>query len=453
MMKHKLLLLIAPLLIAGVAGCSQDDSQKYQAFSEDQQRAIMEQYYNLHKSNQSNLSFYSYKRTDNYNSTCDVFGEMTPFIYDFEEPTLKQSPTGLHYEDTLINEVGVYSGYLISRKNQKSYIGNKENVGSVNDKETTLSYWFRDFDDTEHAGQKQLIRRITNKDNDLEPIFEDIKLATGVEDGNVSHYFSNAINTTYENVFVRNLVQPVATTTRQVSAYMKSEAEIVETYKEVTQNDAIQNPKKPGVENVLAVSKRTEGETIFKQIENIGWVCTEFKEKITYELPFDYDLNILDEPHIIREINTEITFTYSATVQPYTGEAYVYKEKDEEAISSTPSLYRYGSTDPIAVGVDISAEYRHFREDYSGYAYLFKSISFEPGEAYSFARAKDIDEGPNYETIGFNELTHNANDTIASASIDGHNLIKTTNTTDTNYEFIILVPSTGSISLIAYLSV
>ena len=69
MMKRKLLLLIAPLLLTGIAGCSNDDAKKYQAFSEDQQRAIMEQYYNLHKSNQSNLNLYSYKKTDKYNST------------------------------------------------------------------------------------------------------------------------------------------------------------------------------------------------------------------------------------------------------------------------------------------------------------------------------------------------------------------------------------------------
>ena len=55
-MKHKLILLITPLLLLGVASCSKDEAQKYQAFSDDQQRAIMEQYYNLHKSNQSNLS-------------------------------------------------------------------------------------------------------------------------------------------------------------------------------------------------------------------------------------------------------------------------------------------------------------------------------------------------------------------------------------------------------------
>lgn len=451
-MKHKLILLITPLLLLGVASCSKDEAQKYQAFSDDQQRAIMEQYYNLHKSNQSNLSLYSYKKTDIYNPTYDVFGEMTPTISNYETPTLKQSPTGLFFEDTLTNEVGVYSGYLISRKNQKMYIGNKQNAGSVDDRELSLSYWFRDFDDDEHAGQKQLIRRDSEKDNDLEVIYEDTKLPTGVEDSNVSHYFSNAINTTYENIFVRNLVQPVATSTRQVSAYMKSEAEIVETYKEVTQDDAIQNPKKPGVENVLAVSKRTEGETIFKQIENIGWVCTEFKEKITYELPFDYDLNILDNPQVIREINTEISFTYSAAVQPYTGEAYVYKGRDEDAVNNTPSLYKYGDTNPVAIGQDITAEYKHFREDYSGYAYLFKAITLEANEAYSFARIVDIGTDPNYEVIGFNELTHNANDTIVSAGIEGHNLIKTNNSSDTNYEFIILVPSTGSISLIAYLS-
>lgn len=453
MMKRKLLLLIAPLILVGIGGCSQDDSNKYQAFSEDQQKAIMEQYYNLHKSNLSNLSLYSYKRTINYDSTYDTFGEMTPFIYDFDEPTSKQSPTGLRYEDTLTNEVGVYSGYLISTKNQNLYIGNKDNVGSVDDKENTLSYWFRDFDDDEHAGQKQLIKREAKKDNDLETLFEDVKQATAVEDGNVAHYFSNALNTTYKDVFVQNIEQPTATTTMQVSAYMKSEAEIVETYKEVTQNDAIQNPKKPGAENVLAVSKRTEGETVFKQIENIGWVCTEFKEKITYELPFDYDLNILDEAHIIREENIEISFTYSATIQPYTGEAYVYKEKDKDAINNTPSLYRYGDTNPVVEGTDISAEYKHFREDFSGYAYLFKSIPLEPDQAYSFARAKDVGADSNYETIGFNELTHNANDTIVGAGVEGHNLFKTTNTSETNYEFLILIPSTGSISLIAYLSV
>lgn len=453
MMKRKLLLLIAPLLLTGIAGCSNDDAKKYQAFSEDQQRAIMEQYYNLHKSNQSNLNLYSYKKTDNYNSTYDVFGEMTPTISNYENPTLRQSPTGLHFEDTLTNEVGVYSGYLVSRKNQKTYIGNKENVGSIDDKEKTTSYWFRDFDDSEHVGQKQLIKREADKDNDLDVIYEDVKQEIAVEDGNVSHYFSNTINTTYEDVFVRNLVQPVATEKMQVSAYMRSEAEIVETYKEVTQDDKIQNPKKPGLENALAVSKRTEGETIFKQIENIGWVCTEFKEKITYELPFDYELNILDDPLVIREIITEITFTYSAAVQPYTGEAYVYKEKDAVGISNTPSLYKYGDTTAIIEGSDISAEYRHFREDYSGYAYLVKSVQLEPGEAYSFSRRVDVKDASNYETIGFNELTRNGNDTIVSAGIEGHNLFKTTNSSDTNYEFLILVPSTGSISLIAYISI
>ena len=81
------------------------------------------------------------------------------------------------------------------------------------------------------------------------------------------HYFSNNINTTYSDLFVKKLVQPTLTTDRQVYAYYKSETEIVETYKEIDTSIMIQNPLDPGDENLVAVTKQTIGETTFKRID------------------------------------------------------------------------------------------------------------------------------------------------------------------------------------------
>lgn len=438
----KTILLLLPLLLVG---CSNgEESKQYPAIND--QQAIMKEYYRQHTSNQSYLSSYVYEVKASYDPTYDAFGSLAPVA----------TANGLYYETTLKNSIGIYSGYFVCNNQMGIYAGNKKDVGSIYQIAENIAFWFRPFDEAGHDNEVELIRRFESKDNDLDTTITDTKTGVGVETSNVSHYFSNNINTDYQSYFLRPLSQPVSSTSKQVSAYSKSDTEIVETYKEDIESTPIENPIHPGDEYKMTVMKQTVGQTTFKQIDKIGWAGTELKETVTYSLVSDYELKLLEEPRIILKEETTVNFTYSSTMQPYPGEAFVYQEKDEKIELYRPSMFLFDGANYYNTGAscdDVSKEYKKLHPEFSGYAYAFSPITLDQGAVYSFACYEDIHaDSPRYEAIGYNELTSSAGGTIVSGGIADHNLIKTITTSET-YEFIVLVSSTGKKSLIAHLYV
>ena len=444
---NKLLFLIAPLLI-GLTSCSKkSEDGKYQVI-DDPEGKIMLEYYRQHNENQSNLIQFKYSKNISYDPTYDVFGKI---ISDPPDDTL----TGLYLENTEEIEINVYSGYLIKEKSTTTYSGNKENVGSIDKNESGESYWFRDFDDTDHNGYQELIRREKEKDNDLDEKIEDYKSGIAVETGSVANYFSNNINTeTYSALFESHQVKPQEESdTKRLFAYLKSEAEIVEEYSETLfpEDKRIINPLKPGNENVIAVEKQTKGKTVFQNLENIGWACTEFEETISYSISSDFELNVLEEPKVILQSTTKTSFSYSQSVQPYSGDAFIYHEVDPNYVNYLPRIYEFDGVDyieTIYAPREISASYKQIHPEFAGYAYSFESVVFEKDHNYAFTCASDL---PNKEGLGYRNLTNNANGTLIPSNIGGHDLIKTIDK-DAKYEFIILISSNGNRSIIGHLS-
>ena len=434
-MKTKLLLLIVPLMLCACS--NNEEPQQYQAINN--QQDIMKEYYRQHTSNQSNLSLYSFNAKTTYDPTYDLFGELA----------LAPDSTGQYYELDYTSDVGVYSGYFIRTDVEKTYLGNKDNVGSISEVVSNRSFWFRSADES----KMQLIRRRQSKNNGLEGRIIDEPTETYVLNDNVSHYFSNNINTEYKDEFTYLLSQPVPSTTKQVSAYQKSEDEIVEVAREILELAPLTNPIKPGEENKLTVMMQIISTTTFRRMDKIGWAATSFNQQTDVSIVTDYELNLLNDPRIIVSAEVNISFTYSASMQPYTGEAYVYQEADPNIEKYTPSLYKYNEGSYTKVDVDatnVSLEYKKLHPDFSGYAFHFDNVLIEEGSLYSFACNEDTSgEEKNYETLGFNQFSQNAGGNLIDSGMDGHNLF-TSLSGSQQYEFIILISSTGTKSLIAH---
>lgn len=434
---NKVLIVVLPLLLGG---CSQGvEAKQYPAIND--QQTIMKEYYRQHTSNQSYLNLYELKEVMNYDPTYDVFGSLAPV----------SSAKNLYYETTFTNIVGVYSGYFTCNNTYSGYLGNKNNMGSFYSLEENESYWFRPFDEG-HEGKVELIHRYESKDNDLDILVTDYHTEVEVDSDNVSHYFSNNINTDYSSYFYHPLTQPTASTDRQVSAYLKAEDEIVETYKEVVEFGTIDNPIHPSEEYALTVIKQIVGQTTFKRIEGIGWVGAYFEEKTSYSLISDYELKLLQEPRVIISDEMTINFTYASNMQPYPGEAYVFQEEDPKIEQYRPRMFKYDGANYHDLEVscrNVSREYKKVHPEFSGYAFSFSSVNLEEDTLYSFACKEDIDAGL-FETIGYAQLISKAGGTIVSGDIVDHNFIKTITTTET-YEFVVLISSTGVKSLVAQL--
>ena len=434
-----------------MAGCNNTvESQQYQAIND--QQSIMKDYYRQHRSCQSNLSTYKLNYKVNYNPTYDSFGALSP------ESGIK----GSYFERTSNLEISVYSGYFIADSSQTTYVGNKENVGSIDTKSSTISLWFTDFENASaHPNQKELIQRVVNKDNDIAPFIEDTRTGVAVESYNISHYFSNNINTDFRSYFSHprtNQIlptQPTATTTLKVAAYRKSESEIVETTNEVVEDSTINNPIHFGDEYKITVYRQTTSSTTFKRLDGIGWAATKYSETVSYNLVSDYELRLLNEPRVIKQYETTAEFEYSASIQAYTGESFTFKESDKNLTKYIPTLYCYEDGEYIAQEYEcneITAEYKRLNPTFNGYVYHLDNIIIEEGKAYSFACKIDVEsDTPKYETIGFSQIKKNAGGTIISAGIANHNLFKTITSTET-YEFIILISGTGAKTVVAQLS-
>ena len=439
MKKLQLLFLISPLLLCGCSCANNDDSHQYRAIND--QQSIMKEYYAQHKSNQSSLAKYSYTYSSSYDPTYDPFNELAPAGHTL----------GLFYELNKESNINIYSGYFIKKNVERLYIGDKQNVGSIDTTENGNSFWFRKFDEPGHDNTMQLIHRTEHKDNDLANTIIDEKTDVEVESTNVSDYFANNINTEYEDQFDYPLHQPIPTTTRQVSAYSKNDNEIVETYREVIDLSPINNPLKPGDEYKLAVIQKVEGETTFKKIESIGWAATSFKETVTRSLVTDYEFKLLDEPRVIQKEETTIAFSYSTKVVPYSDEAFVYQSEDTNVDKLKPGLFSYvgGAHYPTSYEPkNVSKEYKILHPEFSGYAFQFDNVKLTKNGLYSFSSKERSDKG-DYEWIGYNELSKNAGGTIIFAGVSDHNLF-TPLTDSQNYEFLILISATGTRSLIAH---
>lgn len=433
----KLAFLIIPLMLSGCSCAKNEEPQQYQAINN--QQDIMKEYYRQHTSNQSNLSLYSFSLKTTYDPTYDPFGELA----------IDADSTGLYYENDFTSDVGIYSGYFIKKNVEKIYLGNKKDVGSVSEILENKSYWFRSFGED----KMQLVIRKETKNNDLEAKISDEARETYVSNDNVSHYFSNNINTEYKDEFALSLVQPVQSTTKQVTAYQKQDDEIIEATKEVIELPSLNNPLKPGEEHKLAVMMQIEGKTTFKKMDKIGWAATSFYEETTISLVTDYELNLLQEPRVIIKSEVNVSFTYSASMQPYTGEAYVFQDVDPNITKYTPSLYQYNAGEYEKVNVEatnVTLEYKKVHPNFSGYAFHFDNVTIEGGALYSFACHEDTSgEEKNYETLGFKQFTQNAGGTLIDGGMDGHNLFTPFGGTQ-KYEFIILITSTGTKSIIAH---
>ena len=276
MKKSKFTLFLLPLLLSSCSCSGNNEYHQYQAIND--QQSIMKEYYSQHRSNQSYLSKYTYSASLTYDPTYDAFGELAPI----------DQTIGLFYEYNQKSEINVYSGYFIRKDQEKTYIGNKNNAGSIETREKGKSYWFRKFDEEGHDNEMQLIERTEVKNNDLSNKITDVKTPIAVETSNISNYFANNINTEYEDEFVYPLSQPIASNDIQVSAYKKSESEIVEVYSVTLELPPINNPLQPGEEHKLTVMAMITGETTFKLIDNIGWAATNFEEIATTSLVTDY---------------------------------------------------------------------------------------------------------------------------------------------------------------------
>lgn len=439
MKKISLLFLVAPILLSGCSCSNNNESHRYQAIND--QQSIMKEYYSQHKSNQSSLAKYTFTVSSSYDPTYDLFNELAPVGHTL----------GLFYELNYESNISIYSGYFIKKNVERLYVGNKENVGSIDTIQNGNSYWFRKFDEEGHDNKMQLIHRTEKKENDLANVVIDQKTDVEVDTANISNYFANNINTEFETEFEYQLHQPISTSTRQVSAYSKSDNEVVEVYSEVTNLTPINNPLKPGDEYKLAVVQKTEGETTFKKLESIGWVATSFKETITTSLVTDYELKLLESPHVIKKDETTVTFSYSTTPVPYSDETFIYHSDDTNPDKLKPLLFRYENEAHYPTEYepkDVTKEYKILHPEFSGYAFQFDNVKLFTTGLYSFATKEDYDKGI-YETIGYKELSKNAGGTLISAGVSDHNLF-TTLTDSQAYEFLILFSSTGTKTLIAH---
>ena len=136
----------------------------------------------------------------------------------------------------------------------------------------------------------------------------------------------------------------------------------------------------------------------------------------------DYELKLLSEPRIILKEETVVNFTYSSTMQPYPGEAFVFQDRDEKIELYRPSMYLFNGVNYVNTGLtceDVSKEYKKLHPEFSGYAYVFGPVTLNEGFVYSFACYEDShSETPKYDVIGYNELTSSAGGTIVSGGID-----------------------------------
>lgn len=462
----KLIILLFPLLISGCS-FSQEEIQEYQAVTN---QSVMDATYREHTSNQGYLSSYSYKETVSYDPTYDLFGELAP-----------EGTKNSYFDETTSVDINLYSGYFIRKENISTYEGNKSNVGSKNNSQFNQAYWFKDSENNKNM--KDLIFRYEWSENGVSYNKSDYNTGIEIETSKVSNYFSNNINTIYFNRFPMILTRPTATTTRTVSAFYKSENEIVETTSEVVNWVEIKNPFHPIEETVVTVEiqnpsdpdemmsidipfvrgeeyklttyKSTTTSTTFKKVDRIGWIGTEYKEDIEYGLTSDYELNSLSEPRIIKKESKSISFTYMTNVQPYSGEAFVYQEVNPKLELFSPILHsydaeldKYESLNELYYPAEITAEYTKLNSNFKGYAYHFDNVKLEKGKNYCFARYGDLVlETPKYESYGYSHISENILKNIVSSNVTDHNLFRTIDEDET-YEFIILVSMNGECSII-----
>ena len=443
----KLSMLLIPLLIAGCS--SQEEAKQYRAIEDSR---IMRDYYRQHTANQAYLSLYTYSSVEKYDPTYDAFGDLRPI----------DEKIGLYYESNLQVEIGLYSGYFIESATASVYKGNKSNIGSLDIVESKLSFWFRDYDEGEGDITKmQLIKREEVKDNDLDNVVVDTKQAIGVEKENVSGYFANNINAGYEIYFPHRLSSPADdeedVDKKQIAAYMKTDTELVETCKTTKELAPLHNQIHPSDNGKfdLTVIRETNQETTFKLIDGIGWVGTDFVKNTSYYVVTDFEQKLLEEPRVIRSVETKVSFTYSQSLQPYTGETYIYKKPNEEDEKLKPTLYEYVGDAYVVRSNNcnnVTDQYKLLHPEFSGYAYQFQEpIELDKAGLYSFACAYDVaGETPNYETIGANQISGNNNQLITSVGAEGHNFFRPISNYE--FEFVVLISSTGTKSFVAHLA-
>lgn len=437
MKKQRLLILLIPLLLSGCA--KEEQTNQYRTIDD----KIVEQYYSQHVDNQPNLSLYESKVVEQYDPTYDSFGALTP----------SEGTKGLYYENEVATNIGIYSGYFIKSTSTSTYKGNKNNVGSTSKDTEGVSYWFKEYDEEEkelHPNQMELILRTEHMNNTTESTVVDEKTGKAVDNADISKYFSENINAYYSDEFPIKLVQPEVS---NITAYLKSDSEIVENSEKTISEMTIENPVHPGVKHRLAVVEQTLTETVFKFIDKIGWVGTSYTETITKSVTTDYELKLLEEPRVIWKKETTVSFTYSESIQPYTGEAFVFQQPDEKVLELTPSMYQFIEDEHILLpyaSEEVTFQYQQLHPSFSGHAFLFSSVELVEDGLYSFASKRDVEgEEPDYETIGYSQLNSNINETIVSAKIEGHNLFKTIS--NAKYEFIVLISPIEVVSLIAHI--
>lgn len=462
--KNTLLLLIPALL----CGCSSGEpNEQYQAINKENQDAIMDEIYGLHEANQRYLAAYSYQESISYDPTYDIFGNLISgdeysinnsallsyyeYIEDIEKSNAasndsKQASLNSYFDYSSSIEIGVFSGYLIRKKNETTYIGNKEDAGSKQSRQETIAYWFNDFEEEGKENKKEIVRKNEVIENGISKKTKDTRQGVLVENKEIAGYFSKHIEDYYKEYTSESQTEKFFPfefgKKTSGTAYYKSSNEIVEIINETSKPLTIQNPIHPGNEYKLTVLKQLVRQTTFKKIDKIGWVGTEYKEEVSYSLGCDYELQLLDSPHVIRKENKKVSFSYSTSSQPYSGVSYEFQDIDPKIAQYEPLLYSYDVDNQNyekvdVVADDITAEYKRLSSGFNGYAYCFASVPIEEGKNYCFTTNEEVEESK-YETIGFSNISENVLNNIVSSSIAEHDLFKTIASSET-YQFIILV--------------
>ena len=149
----------------------------------------------------------------------------------------------------------------------------------------------------------------------------------------------------------------------------------------------------------------------------------------------------------------QVTFSYSTSVLPYSGDTFVYQSEDSTAQTQWPNLYNYNNGEFTPSNIEpknVTIEYKILHPEFSGYVFQFDKVLIEKNKLYSFTTVQDK-ANEIYDSIGYKEFSKNAGGTLIFGGVEGKNLF-TSILDNQTYEFLVLISSTGTKSLIAHLA-
>lgn len=423
---NKKYLLIALTSVLLLSGCSKNDDDKNKYYNVVAPQMV-QGLYRQHASNLSYLSEYTYEEKSETHPAYATIG----------------MDTSKHTKSTTNVKVGVYSGVFVASKTVNSYIGNQIDAGIKSSSIENNYYW---FENTEYTNTKQLTQRHEIADRDQKMSTEDTKTSIFVNEKDVPNYFSGAINDDqYSQYFEYKLVPLINAVSVQ-----KSSTTIVSTTYTIEQDpELIVNPDYPDDDSMKLVAfNEIETTTIFRLIDGIGWVGTNFDKTSTSFVATDNLHRLQTTKNVIGTQSISVTFSYSKSVIPYTG-GLSYKEHDSNNEKFLPTLYELNEEgtmiDEIMVARNITDVYHSLHPSYEGYAYNITFILSE-GAFYGLTNQSKASEGV-YDYIGFKQISENAGGFV----IKGNELEESNSFTIFGESFLadltILVDSNGTYNL------